>query len=187
MLVIIKNGTVYFCESFANFSSLSTEGDFIKFPENLRIIRDEKNPRNLILVNAPRRAADVVRYADVFPKRFTPQSIVENGYSALIQCLSPFGLEGEENDLIDYCFAKNGKCYHLRGKGILDEVEEFLPLMRDVHPAVTLYLMNKDKPIDQLIRSIYIGLEQTTGVIQFPVAVINTKNTKNEFIYREEE
>ena len=84
MVIIKKDGVVYFCESYSNTFFLSTHKDFTKYEENLNIIRDPSRAHRLIMIESPTRAADVIRYEDVFPARLTPQNLLRQTYPKLV-------------------------------------------------------------------------------------------------------
>ena len=187
MIIIRKNGAVYFCESAYNSHYLSTMDDFIKHAENRHTIKDVTLPHRLIMIDAPTRVVDLVRYSDIFPVRLTPQIRLKKTYPALLSILEPYGFLNDSDTYdFDFAFAKDDKCYVLRGGGLVDEVEEFYPLCFAKDAAIAEYIRSKDEPIYRLVQCIYKSIELGSMKIQFPVVIMNTKNDEVKVITREE-
>ena len=188
MIVIRKNGAVYFCESAYNSHYLSTMDDFTKYAENRHTIKNSALPHRLIMVDAPARVADLLRYSDIFPARLTPQNLLKRTYPELLSILEPYGFLNDDGTYdFDFAFAKDDKCYMLRGGGMIDEVEEFYPMCFAKDAAIAEYIKSKDEPIYRLVQRIYKSIERGSMKIQFPVVVMNTKNDEVRVINREEE
>ena len=186
MIIIKRDGAIYFCESKCNAHRAATKADFTKHPENLHVIRDMKNPKKLILSDSPRRVADIIRYKDIFPKKLTPQYLVNTTYPALLAALEPFGLLRDGTFDFNFAFASGDKCYILRQGGVIDAVEEFFPFCYARETAISAYMRYKDEPIYKLIGKIYAAIEELSGEVQFPIAVMNTKSTELKIIEGEE-
>lgn len=187
MVLIKKDGVVYFCESYSNSFYLATQGDFTRHEENLHIIRDTSRAHRLIMMESPGRAADVVRYSDIFPARLTPQNLLRQTYPKLRSILEPFELTDNRSVPFDIAFAKGDKCYVIRRGGCIDELEEFYPLCYSKDAAIGEYIRKKDEPIYRLVQSIYREIENASKKVQFPVVVMNTKDENVRVVTKEEE
>jgi hypothetical protein len=187
MIIIKKDGVVYFCESYYNAFYLATHADFINHEENRHIIRDTSRAHRLTLIDAPGRATDLLRYSDIFPARLTPQSLLRQTYPKLVSIFEPFGFSNDKDVPFDIAFAKGDKCYVMRRGGVIDELEEFYPLCLARDAAVGEYIRKKDEPIYRLVQSIYREIESCSSKIQFPVVVMNTRDEKVRVVTREEE
>ena len=182
MLIIKKDGVIYLCESKCNCFGCSSQEDFLNYKENLHIIRAKNHPRSYIVPSSDLRYADIIRYEDIFPRSLTPQNLINKVYPQLLSLLQPYGYVKNGIQGHDVAFVKKDKCYVIRNDGAIDEVEEFWPMCYEKDVAIGLYLGNKDKPIYQLIKSIYLGVESVSETVQFPIVVMNTKNEEVKVI-----
>ena len=185
MIVIKKDGIFYFCESKDGFISHMSDKDFTCSKENWRIMNVGTSAGRLIMADAPLRVADLIRYMDLFPRKLEPATLQQEIYPVLRKRLEKYSLMDDGVSPYDVFFARKDLCYVLRSYGVVEEVEEFFPCCRDVSSAIGLYLQNKDKPIEELIRSIYEGIETMSDVKQFPVVVLNTRTKAAKIITRE--
>ena len=186
MILIKKDGVLYFCESALNSYAYTSSDDITKHPENLHIMRCENMPNRIMLANMPMRAADALRYEDIFPKRLTAKELAFNTYPKVCSLLEPFGLLKDGEYPYDLAFAHKDKCYVLRGGGMIDEVEEFFPLTSASNSAIGAYILHKDKPIYEMIFNVYREMEDHTRYILFSIIVMNTKTNEVKIINRED-
>jgi hypothetical protein len=189
MLVLKKDGKVYFAESYGNKSEISAKS-FISSPANWNVMRaysgedkakmSKKKQRRMILVDSIGHQADALRYVDIFPKTLNEKTLINTTFPALASVFENYRAVFYKDVHSMVFFAEGDKVFVLdpgeNCVGVCEEIEEIYSSIPDFDlGGAGIYYAYKDK-LDavSIIRKIYEGASLQNGAICFPVVVMST-------------
>lgn len=185
MIVLKHNGIVYIATSQCFQGDMDAVRTGKVNPENLKAYHPQGRKNQLMATETENCVSEAIRYEKVFPKELNVKSLVLDVFPYLAQISRFFHRSEKGHCANNVVFAKDSEAYVLYGDGTCLEVEEIYADTEGMEIPIAVYDAQKvDDPIE-FFRNAFATHEEIHGGIMFPVAVLNTANTKIKVINRE--